>query len=1156
MPKVELPERRKDAETETPSTSAAPAAPSTVRRSRAGRRWLIRLCALCLAIFILLPTLLSIFGQIPGLISKVHPRLAETLQFRTIQLHWWSAIEIKGLRIRDVTANAPEDDSSADVPGDDNSTYGPDGLPDGRYVFSSEVVTSREPLWRVALQMGRGVELRFQQPVLNLVVRDDGSNLQKTLQHISGSSGVSHESFPVRVIFEDGTAFVQSVASDVPGLQTGDAVNSKTTSPTESTRVTNINGVFSTLDSTFALPELQLEACINVPENSEAGGSIDHALSSASQLNPRLAANLDDLTADFTLSPLIDPQGEFDKSALFGQQDGVSPDGPTNAGSRLRIQITGSDTVNSRQSAGSGGDNTNTNANSRQRLSVAARELDLRVVQPLLSYLVPDLLCDGQVSCDVQAELGGHRIADGLVGRFLLQGQNIRLRQNTWAAGEWLDLGNTSGSGAGAFAVDGLLLKDITLQSDIVSLRGNGELRHAADESATAGDSQSSAPNQSAELQGSVDVAGVTRMLRSTLALRNDVQIQAGQLVFSLNGEVVGDAAGETDHAASSLARWQASIRHEGIQATQAGKSISLDPSLRIDAVGPLESGLPVVRQSRLTGAFGSLDLSPGEGFWQIAGNVQPDLLWQQIQQFVQLPRPGIRGGMSVQARIGHQSDRITLSGLQLNSSDLKVSSSQLTVFPQNPVPQMFDGSVHLKGTGSAIRTLIAPWHSATWLAEYADVTVELAAQPQKAIQLQARIQPIPAAAAVGTPVRSVSARRTPTVSTAKEVSTFQIDEAIIDLQLQNMTGLDVLDVRSGRLLLPGIAAQFKGTVSTISDLVVVDLTAETEYDLNALCNRLLPEDTPIRLNGRGRDIWKITGAPAVLSAETYAANAGTTRNVSLPAGVGPLQAVGGITWQSGRAWGLALGSSQVKATLENGIVRTEPIECAVNSGSLTVMPLYDLIHDRVQMATGSRIENLPITPELCRQWLGYLAPMMADSANVSGEVSARVERFDYHLNQPEASDIAATISIHHAEAAPGASLQSLLETLDVIRRLGKSDRSSLVRSVVLPQQQIPIALRQGVVTHQGLIIELSGYRAQTSGAVGLNRQLQIMLDVPLEKATGGNDFRSIRIPVRGTIDSPQPDTAGLLQNLGTQSIQNNLNNQLNKQFNKLLDKL
>jgi len=86
--------------------------------------------------------------------------------------------------------------------------------------------------------------------------------------------------------------------------------------------------------------------------------------------------------------------------------------------------------------------------------------------------------------------------------------------------------------------------------------------------------------------------------------------------------------------------------------------------------------------------------------------------------------------------------------------------------------------------------------------------------------------------------------------------------------------------------------------------------------------------------------------------------------------------------------------------------------------------------------------------------------------------------------------------------------------------------------------------------------MDLAGYRVKSSGAVGLNEQLQITLDVPLEKSSSGGSVRTVSIPLRGTIKSPQPDTAGLLQNLGTQKIQEKVGDEVDKALNKGLNEL
>lgn len=87
-----------------------------------------------------------------------------------------------------------------------------------------------------------------------------------------------------------------------------------------------------------------------------------------------------------------------------------------------------------------------------------------------------DASCDGIISGGIDARLAGASLQEGRVGRLLLQGDNVRLRQQSWATDEWLKLGKVDASGAVAIAEDGLLIQDLKIESDLAELTGSGEL--------------------------------------------------------------------------------------------------------------------------------------------------------------------------------------------------------------------------------------------------------------------------------------------------------------------------------------------------------------------------------------------------------------------------------------------------------------------------------------------------------------------------------------------------------------------------------------------------------------------------------------------------------------------------------------------------------
>lgn len=1134
MPKVEVPPRLK--------IPAPPEAAGSAPRPKR-RRWLRALMLLSVVVA-LLPTGLSIFGGVPVLIKKSWPQLAEIVQFRTISLHWWAPVELNGVVVRDVRETVARQPKEQSTKTDRTSNSSADSA-EAEPLITIRTVRTVEPLWQIVVGLGRGMTVVVVEPHLNLVVDEQGSNLQSTMTELVGSSsGSSDSTFPIRIRIEGGDAVLTSEIDSLSG-----------------TVVSELNAEIATLDPSRLFPELRLAAEISKPSRNTTKnrrtGREPFAGRSSSQ--SRLTANLNDVASDFPVVPLEPFPADINESATTDDSGDTA---------RFLIEILPS----ARDSK-------------RQTLRLAARQLDLRLIQPAIALHASGIVCEGLVSCDLEAELAGPRIVDGIVGRLRLAGEEIRLRQSEWAAGEWLSLGTTEASGAIAIAEDGILLNKLNLTSAILEAEGSGELRSRLSNGAT---------GNHLDLHGTLNLARLTAGLPKTLGLHDDVQLTKGNVTFRVKGETA--AAHESSaHAAtessvnSEITRWQATVSNDQIEAVRAGQPWVLDSTYRIDAVGPLSHGLPELAQARLSGDFGAIDCAPDRSGFLIAGTVNPVLLWRQLSQFIDLPAPGIHGELTFRARALTTTDTIQLTELQIRSDDLTVSSDAFRIHHQNPPPAMLDGTLHVDGTGSAIRTLIAPWHSATWLAEQSRVVMDLKADPVAQLHLRVGIQPRHLQAATDTAVRSIShpkvvppeqfAQTTGAISHTSPHSAFQLDEALVDFQLSTDGRGSVYQIQNGLLQLPGIVSAVSGTVTAVASDMELDLTADTQYDLAVLCTRMLSTDSPVRLDGQGRDVFRITGSPSVPDDVTATRFPSTSGNRIPPKNAAPdltpLRITGGLSWQSGRLWGLTLGDGSLQAELRNGIVVTEPILCALNAGKLNVMPQYDLIRNRLQLATGSRVENVNLTPDLCREWLGYVAPVMAEATNVNGMISARVEKFDYDLNTVENSTIVGMITIHNAQASPGSSLQSLLEILDVVRLAGNPGRGSMTHSLVMPAQDIPFQLKRGAVHHQGLMMDLAGYRAQSQGSVGLNRELQLALEIPLEKSASVNSPRTIRVPIGGTIDRPLPDTSALVQGLGAQALQKQfgdrlnldklngdplngqqLNEQVDKQLNKLFNKL
>ncbi len=1109
------------AQTDGPETPKSPAQAPVKKK----RRWGLKLFVLTLLLIAGAPSLLTVSGQAGSLLSRIHPELGKTVRFRNLKLHWWAPVEVSEVQVIDRSTMAPEAEDKTSQP----------------VLADASTVVTKEPLWQIVMNAGRGTGLTVKEPRVRFIVRDGVSNVDETLIAVFGEhESTSEPTFPIRLQIDNGE--VQYLNALPVALSQGEA-DSKAGEQNivmdyqPIAVASKINGTFSTMDTQRWMPDVNLTATIRQPQKAEV-------TSGANRRTARLAAGIDDIMADFPAVPLEE---------LSGTDANAEP-GTT----QVRMIL-----------------NPHADDKGRQLIQFGAKDLDLRVVQPLLTMAGISISASGVVSGGIDARVAGPNFQDGVIARILLAGQDVRVRQTDWAQGEWLSLGQVDASGAVALAEDGLLVDQLSIQSSVLEVTGSGEIRTKASGSAESG--------QKVEVQGQVNLAKLVSSLRKTLGVHDDLSVEDGRLAFVLKASQQADGetpaaqksssaavrpVSATSTAPSDAGRWQMKMTLESLSATRDGQPIQLDPGLRLDAVGPLAGNAANLSQARLSGNFGSIDCLPDGAAWKVAGRVSPESLFDQLRQFVSIPETGLRGEMTFQSRVAWDETSVQLTDVNVNSSDLKASSLALKVIPSNPLTSMLDGNIEVDGTGLAVRTLLAPWHDASWLAERSHVTMGLQASPSREIGLKVHVEPqnvatvdrpgvLSVSNTLGVPVGRVQGQGRSGVKAVPasswsllSPSAFVVDDADLQLALLAKNGGRAFDVREGMLRLPGLSSKLSGTIDVPDDQMLVDLSADTSYDLDVLSSRIFASDSGMKFTGQGQDVFRLTGNPAVLGGSVAKTDGAAST---------AFKGSGKIGWQSAVLWGLEVGPAETTVEIDQQILRTGPIRCSLNGGELNVMPQYDIATNRLALGTGSRVQNVQLTPELCRNWLGYVAPMMADSVQVNGTVSARLERFLWNFNHPENSDAQAQLTIHQAQASPGSSLVSLLEVVDLLRKRNEGSTSLAERSLILPEQTIPVQVKQGYVTHEGLTMDLSGYRLRTSGAVGLNEQLQIVMEVPLEKTSAAGAGRSVKVPLRGSISSPQLDAGNLLQNLGTQKLQEQIGDKvdqsLNKQLNKLFDK-
>lgn len=761
----------------------------------------------------------------------------------------------------------------------------------------------------------------------------------------------------------------------------------------------------------------------------------------------------------------------------------------------------------------------------RQKLQAGATKLKLASLRPFLAAAGGGLEAEGEISGGLDARLAGSSLSSGAAGRLLLNGSGIRLRSSGWSDGEWITLGTVTAEGALALAVDGLAIDDLNIASDCLTVSGNGELRAAGHSGEQSGQ---------LELVCTASIPEVVNPLRGTLGLASGVSLSSGQLTVSLK------APGGTN------GKWDLSAGTSELQLVNAGGRQTV-PSLKLVANGVLTGGTPRLAAAQLTAPCGSVDCQPLQEEWQVSGNLDPQQLWQLLSQFTDLPAPGLKSALKFQTLAAVEGTNLQLRDLTVTSADLRCTSGGLQVpFGGSGLPA---GVLELQGTAGAVKTLAAPWHDAWWLSEKASVEGRFEAAAGQPFGLQLKIVPLQMANVPVASVRAVSSRRLP-VQTQPQSGMISenaliVDEAELQLSLLPLsTGTDY-EITAGRLQMPGLVADLSGSVATKGG-VLVKATAQTQYDLAVLQRRIFNPGSGVELTGSGTTLLTFSGDPLVY-AETTAPDPSHVR----------FTGGGTVAWQRVACRGVTLGPGEAKLELSDYLLESAPIQCSFNNGNAVLTPQFDLWGCRLALGAGSRVEQLQLTQEFCQEWLSYVNPLLADALEVQGALSVRVEQLLWDFNSLRDCHAVGELTIHEAAAAPGGGLTPLLAVLEAARRRDIAAVATVDTSrfqVGMPMQRIPFRVEQGMVTHQGLQLEAAGYRLATSGSVGLAGQLQLTLDVPLEKVASGG--RTARLPIRGTISRPQPDTAALVQTLAADQLQKRLGDKVDRTVNQQLNRL
>ena len=376
----------------------------------------------------------------------------------------------------------------------------------------------------------------------------------------------------------------------------------------------------------------------------------------------------------------------------------------------------------------------------------------------------------------------------------------------------------------------------------------------------------------------------------------------------------------------------------------------------------------------------------------------------------------------------------------------------------------------------------------------------------------------------------------------------------------------DQLQMENAAVEADGLSIIVHGSLAQLSTTQLIDIKGELDYDWSIVGQRL--GDTlknQVQLSGKQRRPLALKGSLASLA---NAGSGGTTSGILTAVDLAGNAAVG---WDSAVIEGLNVGATDISARLDKGICQFSPIETTVADGKLHLTPQvrFDRNPALLLLPAEKVIDRVQITPQLCDSWLKYVAPLMADATQIEGQFSLDVTGGTLPVAAPMTGEMAASLGVHHVQVRPGGAALQVMGMVDQIKSLiqrkpvGNGPRDRIWMQ--MPEQSIPFKLTGGRVYHQGVTFKIGDGTVQSSGSVGMDETIDLVLQIPIldewandQKLLAGLKGKTLKIPVRGSLARPQFDSRVLTElatQIGGTALEGAIEDKLDDLFKKKLNK-
>jgi hypothetical protein len=290
----------------------------------------------------------------------------------------------------------------------------------------------------------------------------------------------------------------------------------------------------------------------------------------------------------------------------------------------------------------------------------------------------------------------------------------------------------------------------------------------------------------------------------------------------------------------------------------------------------------------------------------------------------------------------------------------------------------------------------------------------------------------------------------------------------------------------------------------------------DCEYDwsaISAVAAPYLPED--LSLQGKRKDTISFTSEYPADQTDKLMAN---------------LNARGKVGFDKAGYMGLDFGPTDVNIQVQNGLLNIAPFTTTVNEGQFNFAGGADFTQKPSLFKAAKPmqiVKDMKVNDVTTKKLLKYVNPIFTDAVNVNGIANFNCEQLAIPLKSEAKNEavVIGTISMDQVN------MQTSDLLVQILTLFGGGSRSTVM--TIHPTRFV---LRDGYLKYEDMQIDVGDNPVNFKGTIGLDKSLDMTVTLPYttegRTARVGGATRGSRIvlPLKGTVDEPQLDTAKLLE--------------------------